>query len=162
PQPAPNSSPPTTSGLSICVARGRCIAPPRKLCVRFLAMAKANRPTAMAPPMTKASDGSQVPKRSRKPSTLAGSVMPERIRPRPKMRPTMNSRMRCCMSAASGEQVPDNKDHREAGPHEGQRGDQRAWGEARQPAYAVAAGAASPVARADADQQAGEHQQAPA
>ena len=47
-------------------------------------------PTAMAPAMTKASEGSQGPARSRKPSTLAGLAMPETMRPSPKTRPASN------------------------------------------------------------------------
>jgi hypothetical protein len=40
-----------------------------------------------APPMTKASDGSQLPARSKKLMTLAGFDMPEMTMPRPKISP---------------------------------------------------------------------------
>ena len=40
-----------------------------------------------APPITRARLGSQLPKMSRKPSTLAGSTICETMSPRPKSRP---------------------------------------------------------------------------
>lgn len=75
----------------MAVDLGRCNAPPKKLVVRFFANAKAKTPTQMAPPMTKASEGSHDPARSRKPMILLGSVIPERIRPMLKIKPTANS-----------------------------------------------------------------------
>src|SRR5690606_27164374 len=114
----------------------------------------------MAPPITKASDGSQLPNRSRKPCTLPGSVMPERMRPRPNSRPTMKAESFCM--AASSDQVTDDEHGDEARAHEGQRGDQRTRRQAREPTHAVAAGAARAVACADAHQQTGQHHQAEA
>lgn len=79
------------------VAVGQRMSPPKKSLVRRLAIANAPIATAMAPPMTKASDGSQVPAISRKPTTLAGFVIPEISKPNPKRAPTTNSLSRCFM-----------------------------------------------------------------
>ena len=54
---------------------------------RRLAMTVPRADTATAPPMTKARLGSQSPKISRKPSTLAGLTICETISPKPKSRP---------------------------------------------------------------------------
>lgn len=43
--------------------------------------------TSTAPPITKASDGSHAPKKSRKPRTFSGRVMPASASPRPKIAP---------------------------------------------------------------------------
>ena len=51
--------------------------------------------TSGTTPITKASDGSHAPARSRKPCTLPGSVMPDSNRPRPNNRPTANAAMVC-------------------------------------------------------------------
>ena len=66
---------------------GKFIAAPRKETVRLRAMANATAATEMAPAMTKASEGSQAPARSRNPKTLAGSAIPETMRPSPKITP---------------------------------------------------------------------------
>ena len=100
PQPAPNKTAPITKGRSTLLAVGKCNAPPKKVTSLFLANAKENIPTTLAPPMTKAKEGSQGPKRSKNPSTLLGSVMPERIKPTPNKRPTKNSLIRCCIKVA--------------------------------------------------------------
>ena len=47
--------------------------------------------TAMPPTITSARDGSQAPARSRKPSTLAGLLMPATMRPTPKMSPATSA-----------------------------------------------------------------------
>ena len=75
-------------GAWIAGARGIRIGPPSRATRRRRARANATSPMTSAPPITKASEGSKSPARSRKPSTLAGSVMPETHRPRPKTRPT--------------------------------------------------------------------------
>ena len=122
------------------------------------ASAKAGAPTAIAPPMTNTSDGSQRPAMSRKPSTLAGSAMPETIKPMPKTRPAAKASS-ACMRLPSSQQVARDEYRGEARAHErGGRGD-RAQRQARQAAHAVAAGAARAVARTDAHQQAGADQQ---
>ena len=90
PQPAPKSRLPTIRRLSISFFVGSRIAPPKKFIVRLRAKRKATSPTKMAPAITKASEGSHRPEISRKPITLEGSVIPAKIKPMPKIRPTIN------------------------------------------------------------------------
>jgi len=70
PHPTPNINPPPTRRRSNCVTVGIFICSPSRDTVRFRAKVKAIAPTATAPAITNASDGSQLPARSRKPSTL--------------------------------------------------------------------------------------------
>src|SRR5436305_1364152 len=113
----------------------------------------------MAPTITKASEGSQRPARSRKPSTLAGLAMPETIRPMPNSRPASSA----VMALISGsDQVMGDENGQKACRHEGQRGHQRTDGPTRDTADAVAAGASARVARADPDQKARDEHLAPA
>src|SRR5208337_1214343 len=56
------------------LGRGRRRGPPERLEPRRMAMRNAPKATTTAPPITNASDGSHAPPRSRKPSTLIGSV----------------------------------------------------------------------------------------
>ena len=107
-------------------------------------------PTASALAITTASDGSQRPARSRKPSTLAGSAMPEttgRCRTRARRR---RRRARSCVSASRW-RTTKTVAMPAAMKHSG--GDDRARRQARDAADAVAAGAARAVARADADEE---------
>ncbi len=60
---------------------------PSKESTRLPASAKPASPTLTAAPITKASDGSHAPARSRKPSTFAGFAMPLTIRPSPNTNP---------------------------------------------------------------------------
>ena len=106
--------------------------------------------------MTKASDGSHAPARSRKPSTLAGSVMPERQRPSPNRSPTRRGVRGS--SASPSEQVAQDEDGRKARGHEGERRRERARRQARETADAVAAGAAVGEARAETDEQTADDQ----
>ena len=64
--------------------------------------------TAIAPAMTKASEGSQAPPRSRNASTLLALVMPERQRPIPNRRPTRKGDARLMMRPL--ENVADEED----------------------------------------------------
>ena len=88
PQPAPNKRLPITRRLSIMSDVGKRIAPPKKLVVRFFAKRNATMATKIAPPITKARDGSHVPVMSRKPITFAGLVIPAKMSPMPKIKPT--------------------------------------------------------------------------
>ena len=89
PQPAPNNRLPITRRLSIMSEVGMRIAPPKKFTVRLFAKRNATIATKIAPPITKAKEGSQVPVMSRKPMTLAGFVMPAKMSPMPNINPTM-------------------------------------------------------------------------
>ena len=95
--PAPAHSPPSPSqsrtgphqaaALHQCPAcrqteAGRIKRPARRVTIRW-PMKLATTP----PPMTKASDGSQTPNRSRNPATLDGFSMPDRARPAPNSAP---------------------------------------------------------------------------
>lgn len=59
----------------------------RRSTPRLRVTAKANSPTPTALAMRKANDGSQRPVMSGKPSTLAGSAVPETISPKPNSAP---------------------------------------------------------------------------
>src|SRR6266446_2318166 len=89
PQPTPNTRLPRMRRLSMRRGVGRSTGAPSSVCVRFFMWAKAPAPTATAPAMTSASEGSQAPARSRKPSTFAGFTIPETRRPRPKTKPVV-------------------------------------------------------------------------
>jgi hypothetical protein len=90
PQPTPKIKLPVTSCQSISRLAGRSNASPEKVAVRLPATEKATTPTAIAPAMTKASEGSQRPARSRNPSTLLCWIIPDRHRPAPKINPARN------------------------------------------------------------------------
>src|SRR6267154_687946 len=89
PQPTPNTRLPRMSRLSILRAPGRSTGAPSSVRVRFFMSAKAAAATATAPAMTSASEGSQAPARSRKPSTFAGFAIPETRSPSPKTKPAV-------------------------------------------------------------------------
>src|SRR6185312_1105822 len=155
PHPTPNTAPPTTSRRSIARVVGSSIGVPRM--VAFLRPATKNpmAPIATAPAMTRASDGSHCPARSRNPITFAGLTMPETSRPMPKTRPATKAKS-AYMNDRSTQDVVHHEHGREARGHERQRSDQRAWRKPGYPAHAMTAGAAGSVARTDSDQDAGE------
>ena len=91
PQPMPNMAGPTIIRASTSPAVGRWNAPPKIGCARISTSLKPTKVTAMAPPITKARLGSQMPletaPRSRKFSTFAGLDMPATTRPSPNTKP---------------------------------------------------------------------------
>src|SRR6185503_13982612 len=155
PHPTPNTAPPTTRRRSIVRVVGSSIGVPRKVVFRLPAITNPMAPIATAPTMTRASDGSHRPARSRNPITFAGLTMPETSRPMPKTRPATNAKS-AYMNDRSVENVVADEHGREARGHERQRRDQRARRKPGYPAHAMTAGAAGSVARADSDQNAGE------
>ena len=66
PQPIPNIAEPMSRRASIAEDVGNCMGSPSNAVLRRLANMNATNATAMAPIMTNARDGSQVPKKSRK------------------------------------------------------------------------------------------------
>ena len=98
-----------------------------------------------------ASNGSQAPKRSRNPSTLAGLNMPDTISPMPKTRPEVKAANGYMTAPLRHDDVTDDEHRREARRHERDRRDDGARRQPRHPADAMAARAARAVARADAD-----------
>src|SRR5690606_34509232 len=110
--------------------------------------------------MTKARLGSQPPlamaAMSRKPSTLAGSNMPEMARPRPSSSPATRA-IRDVRIPLPSDQVPQHERARHAGGHEDDGGGERARRQPGEAADAVAAGAAGAKTRAETDQQAADH-----
>jgi len=95
PQPVPNSTAPTISGRSIAVRVGHAAISARTGRSRRRASANPGIETMRAAAITIASVGSQPPfgiaSTSRKPSTLAVSVIPETTSPAPNMRPQRNA-----------------------------------------------------------------------
>src|SRR5690606_11821576 len=152
PQPMPKPRLPSTRGRSMSRRVGTCRGAPSRDRARLPAKPKPTRPTATAPPITSAREGSQAPARSRNPSTLAGLAMPEVSSPRPNSSPTANADTRYLFMSAS-QYMADDVDGDKAAGHEGQGRHQGAGGEPRQAADPVAAGATGAVAGADADQQ---------
>src|SRR5271165_3649630 len=103
-----------------------------------------------APNMTMARLGSQSPAISRKPRTLAGSIMCETGSPRPKRTPATSALMRRGMPSASDD-VPHDEHRDESGSHEQAGGNDRTRREARHAADAMTAGAATAESGAEAD-----------
>src|SRR6056297_890147 len=152
PQPVPNSTAPVSSRESRSVRFGRRNSVSKKGRERLrVSQAKPGAVTAMAPPMTKARLGSQVPNRSRKFSTLAGLDMPGTIRPKPKIRPERSAKT-CFISAS--DQVTGDEDGDKGRRHERCGGDDRAHRAAADAADAVTRGAAVAIGRAEAHEQA--------
>src|SRR4051794_16849192 len=104
----------------------------------------------MAPTITRPRLASHAPATSRKPSTLAGCVMPDSTRPSPNTSPESNALSCLCMSARS-DHVAQHEHHDACGRHEDERREQRAHGETTDAADAVTAGAAVAEARAEAN-----------
>jgi hypothetical protein len=94
-------------GRSLAREFGPLIGSPRMDCERLRAAANATAATPIAPPITKASEGSQAPGRSRKPSTLAGSAMPDTRRPSPNTKPASREKM-VDMALATHQKVTGN------------------------------------------------------
>ena len=151
PQPIPNRELPITSCLSIRVEVGSWTGLPNRDVSLFFASENPISPTAMAPIMTKASDGSQFPVMSRKFWTFAGLAMPERISPRPKISPDKKA---VKWNISDSQTVADDPDGDGAECHEKDGGDQRTYRETRQAADAVAAGTSRPQPAAESDQKA--------
>src|SRR5437867_161937 len=107
-------------------ASGRTIGVPSTVWVRFAARRKAGAPMAIAAAITKASDGSHFPARSRKPSTFAGLTMPDTMRPTPNTSPARNDVNVYTRVPLESEEVARNEDRHETRRHERQRGDERA------------------------------------
>src|SRR5437773_345997 len=105
-------------------------------------------PTAIAPAITSARDGSQRPARSRNPSTFAGLAIPETMRPSPKTRPARKAQKRYMSERKN---MARQKHGGETRGHEHERRDKRARRQARQATNAMAAGTARAITRADAD-----------
>src|SRR5271154_2293767 len=118
-------------------------------------MRKATKATAIAPAMTRASEGSQAPPRSRNASTLLGLLMPERQRPIPNKRPTRKGEMRFMEPS---ENMADKEDRQKSCAHEYRRRRERARREPCEAADAVSAGAAVGKPCAEADQQSADDQ----
>src|SRR6476469_10825158 len=151
----PNTAPPTTRRGSIVRVAGSSIGVPRRVVFRRPAMTNPMAPIATAPAITRASDGSHRPARSRNPITFAGLTMPDTSRPIPKTRPATKAKS-AYMSDRLAEHVVRHEHGRETRGHECQRRDQRARRKPGHPANAMTAGAAGSVARADPDQDAGD------
>src|SRR5690554_3126778 len=123
PQPTPKVSEPSTSRLSISSFFGRRMGSPNNEVGRPPAILKATKPTAMAPPITSASDGSQPPKRSKKESTFAGLDKPLRIKPKPNNRPTSSALTDCLRISESSKDVANDINSEKACRHKRQRSD---------------------------------------
>src|SRR5262245_61797986 len=141
---------PSSSRLSMPCVSGSCLRPPSMEVGRRSARRNPAAPTSTAPPITNASDGSQAPARSRKPMILDGSVIPDTISPAPKSRP-MRNEVSAAMSSSS-QHVAHDEHGDDPRAHERGRRRERAWRQPRDPADAVAAGAARAVASPDADE----------
>src|SRR5947207_2075933 len=156
----PKMMAPSTRGRSISVLAGRWKSWPRRGCRRAPAIRNPMAATTKAPIMTRARLGSHSPAISRKPWTFAGSIMREMTSPSPKSRPAANGeRMRQIPMILT----PDNMTQQEhcdyAAEGECGGGQERALGEARRSANAMAAGAAPAEAGSEADQKSACHQQ---
>src|SRR5690606_3431584 len=108
--------------------------------------------TRTAPPMTKAREGSQVPARSRKFNTFAGSDMPETTRPTPNRRPSARL-MRNDMGSGS-DNVADEEDSDDGRRHKDAGGDEGAGRQSRESADTVTRRAAIAPDRPEADEEA--------
>ena len=126
PQPIPNKPLPITSRRSISRLIGMSKRCPRNDTLRRLMMAKEIRPTVIAPPITKANDGSQLPVRSRNPSTLPGLAMPETISPIPKSRPA-NKEINIVIIFSEFKDMAYQEYGEESSRHESDRRYERTW-----------------------------------
>src|SRR5690606_11507405 len=162
PQPMPNRAAPAIRRGSRSVRSGRANLSPNTGFVMRAWMRQAAAMTRTAPPMTKASVGSQLPNRSRKPRTRCGSVMPDTVRPIPKRNPEATGGRSLRVRDMSGSDKRHNEDGSDAGRHEGGGRHDRALRQPADAAHAVAACAAAAHPGAEADQEAGSDQQGPA
>lgn len=113
--------------------------------------------TSSAPPITRIRVGSQLPAKSRKPTTFAGFAIPEMARPRPKIVPESKAAIIRDMATSLKDVV--GKVHGEDGYAEEHRcGDDGAFGEAGDATETVAAGAAGAQPGAETNQETGYHE----
>src|ERR1700681_4521821 len=151
PQPTPNRAAPSTSGGSTCVLVGQKLCRANTGRGRRLASMKPGAAMASAAIITTARLGSQAPKISRKPRTLAGCTIPEISRPAPNTSP-QNRGATIHMISAS-EQVTRDRNGHDCRRHKDDGGRDGAPGQPRYAANAMAGRAAAPEPRAEADQQ---------
>src|SRR6516225_7971462 len=111
----------------------------------------------MAPTITRARLGSQLPKTSRKFNILAGFTICETTRPRPKTMP--EARAVAIASISTPDQMTEHQHRRGCREHEDGGCREAARREPGDAADAMAAGAAVAEPRAEADQQAAQHEQ---
>src|SRR3546814_5085110 len=111
PQPTPN----TTAPVSRCGSRSDLSGNENVSPNTGLAMRAWNRQatamTSTAPPITKASVGSQSPNTSRKPRTRCGSVIPDTVRPMPNRKPEASGGKSLRMSDMSGSNQRRTEEH---------------------------------------------------
>ncbi len=93
PQPIPNNNEPIIRGLSIFFLVGKCIFLAKTIESLFVKKKRIGAVIVMAPAITKPKEGSQLKKISRKPITLSGLVMLERVRPIPNITPLISTRV---------------------------------------------------------------------
>ena len=123
PHPIPKMSAPPINFASIVVIAGICEGSPVRLSVLFSGDPIGDESDRQRASITRASEGSQSPARSRKASTLRGSVMPEgKVQARTAGR---RSRARDEPWNSSGQQMADDEDGRETGRHEDAGRDER-------------------------------------
>src|SRR5450631_1500114 len=150
----PNKRLPPTSRTSMVRPAGNCSGEPNALMVRRLASANATPPTATAPAITNARDGSHFPATSRNPKIFAGFVMPATIRPSPNTKPATKATTKA-MAWSGADHVAHDVDRNESSVHQRKRRDQRAWRQPRQSADTMAAGASARITGANANQESG-------
>src|SRR6056297_385062 len=121
PQPIPNRMDPPINLPSISLDGGGGSAKPVSDIVRLRRTSQAIAIGIMAPPMTNASVGSQLPKTSSQPCTLAVSVIPEISRPAPKKPPAMKA-MRSRAMSDDPQKMTEEQDADPAGQDVDQRG----------------------------------------
>src|SRR3984885_5930988 len=151
PQPTPKIRLPVTSRRSMSRLGEVSDAFPETGAGRLPAMEKTTRPTAIAPAMTKASEGSHWPAKSRNPSTLLCWIIPDRQRPLPKINPARNENTGI-MSPSLTDDVTCNEHRYEASQHEKRGRNQGARRQAREAANAVTAGTPRSEASPESDE----------
>src|SRR6185437_972578 len=151
PQPTPNTALPRTSLTVTDELTGICIGRPSSDFLRRFANRNAIEPTAIAPAITNARDGSQRPTMSRNPSTFAGSAMPDTIRPTPNRSPEIKAAIK---PISASQQMSEHEHGHKTACHKCCRRDKRTDGPARDAADTMAARATARVTRADAYQKA--------
>src|ERR1700733_2843346 len=154
PHPTPKIRLPVTSRRSMPRLREISDALFARVAVRLPTMEKTTRPIEIAPPMTKANEGSQRPARSRNPSTLLCWIIPDRQRPVPKINPARNENAGI-MSPSLTDDVTCNEHRYEASQHEKRGRNQRARRQAREAANAVTAGTPRPEASPESNEHSG-------
>src|SRR5262249_21868290 len=144
----PKTRAPATSGRSTAVLVGPLNSAPRTGRARRLARRKPTAATPTAPAITKARLGSQSPARSTKPSTFAASIIRETVSPSPNSKPAASeTNSRECIVLSGSNDVAEDEDRCQPGPHEQGRRDQRALRQPGDAAHPMPAGAAAAEAR---------------